>query len=118
MLLILILNLMMEIIMHKNYYRKTNFCLLCTGYFSSDEKGEELDKEFEGDAQSILSKLHHYHTQSNVAQHEVVALTTYITNLSLTDSWMAQADNSSVISRQNSDYLTVLFLILTTFQKL
>ena len=31
--------------------------------------------------------LHHYHTQSNVAQHEVVALTMYITNLNLTDSW-------------------------------
>ena len=44
-------------------------------------------KELERDAQSILSKLHHYHTQSNVAQHEVVVLTSYITNLSLTDSW-------------------------------
>ena len=51
------------------------------------EKGRELVKEFGGDAQSILSKLHHYHTQSNVAKHEVVALTTYITNLRLTDSW-------------------------------
>ena len=38
-------------------------------------------------ARSILSKLQHYHTQSNVAQHEVVTLTTYTTNLSLTDSW-------------------------------
>ena len=44
-------------------------------------------KEFEGDARSILSKLNHYHTQSNVAQQEVFTLTTYITNLSLTDSW-------------------------------
>ena len=51
------------------------------------EKVRELVKEFEGDAQSILSKLHQYHSQSNVAQHEVVALTTYITNLSITDSW-------------------------------
>ena len=51
------------------------------------EKGRELVKEFEGDTRSILSKLLHYHTQSNVAQHEVVTLTTYITNLSLTDSW-------------------------------
>ena len=42
---------------------------------------------FEGDARSILSKLHHYHTQSNVAQYEVVTLTTYLTNLSITDSW-------------------------------
>ena len=47
---------------------------------------QELVKDFEGDARSILSKLHHYHTQSNVAQHEVVTLTTYIANLSLTDS--------------------------------
>ena len=44
-------------------------------------------KEFEGDARSILSKLHYYHTQSNAAQHEVLTLTTYITYLSLTDSW-------------------------------
>ena len=51
------------------------------------DKGRELVKEFEGDARSILSKLHHYHTQSNIAQHEIVTLTTYITNLSLTDSW-------------------------------
>ena len=50
------------------------------------DKGRELLKEFEGDASTILSKLHHYHTESNVAQHEVVTLTTYITNLSLTDS--------------------------------
>ena len=33
------------------------------------DKGRELVKEFEGDARSILSKLHHYHTQSNVAHH-------------------------------------------------
>ena len=51
------------------------------------DKGGELVREFEGDARSILSKLHHYHTQSNVAQREAVTLTTYITNLSLTDSW-------------------------------
>ena len=44
-------------------------------------------REFEGDARTIISKLHHYHTESHVAQHEVVTLTTYITNLSLTDIW-------------------------------
>ena len=51
------------------------------------DKGRELVKEFEGDPRTIISKLHHYHTQSNVAQHEVVTLTTYITNLNLSDSW-------------------------------
>ena len=51
------------------------------------DKGRELVKEFGGDARTIISKLHHYHTQSNVAQHKVVTLTTYITNLNLTDSW-------------------------------
>ena len=44
-------------------------------------------KEFDRDARTIISKLHHYHTESNVAKHEVVTLTTYITNLSLTDNW-------------------------------
>ena len=48
---------------------------------------ETNSKEFQGDERTIISKLHHYHTESNDAQHEDVTLTTYITNLSLTDSW-------------------------------
>ena len=51
------------------------------------EKGRELVKEFEGDARSIILKLHHYHTKSNVAQHDIMTLTTDISNLSLNDSW-------------------------------
>ena len=48
------------------------------------EKGRELVKEFEGDARSIILQLHHYHTKSNVAQHDIITLTT---NLTLNDSW-------------------------------
>ena len=51
------------------------------------EKGRELVKEFEGDARSIILKLHHYHTKSNVAQHDIITLTTEISNLTLNDSW-------------------------------
>ena len=51
------------------------------------DKRRELGNKFDGDARTIISKLHHYHTQSNVAQHEVVTLTTYITNLNISDSW-------------------------------
>ena len=51
------------------------------------EKGRELVKEFEGDARSIILKLHHNHTKSNVAQHDIITLTTDITNLTLNDSW-------------------------------
>ena len=51
------------------------------------EKGRELVKEFEGYARSIILKLHHYHTKSNVAQHDIITLTTEITNLTLNDSW-------------------------------
>ena len=51
------------------------------------EKGRELVKKFEGDARSIILKLHHYHTKSNVAQHDIITLTTEITNLTLNDSW-------------------------------
>ena len=51
------------------------------------EKRRELVKEFEGDARSIILKLHHYHTKSNVAQHDIITLTTDITNLTLNDSW-------------------------------
>ena len=51
------------------------------------EKGRELVKEFEGDARSIILQLHHYHTKSNVAQHDIITLTTDITNLTLNESW-------------------------------
>ena len=51
------------------------------------EKGRELIKEFEGDARSIILQLHHDHTKSNVAQHDIITLTTDITNLTLNDSW-------------------------------
>ena len=51
------------------------------------EKGRELVKEFEGDDRSIILQLHHYHTKSNVAQHDIITLTTDITNLTLNDSW-------------------------------
>ena len=51
------------------------------------EKGRELVKEFEGGARYIILKLHHYHTKSNVAQHDIITLTTDITNLTLNDSW-------------------------------
>ena len=44
-------------------------------------------KEFEGDARSIILQLHHYHTKSNVPQHDIITLTTDITNLTLNDSW-------------------------------
>ena len=36
------------------------------------EKRIELVKEFEGDARSIILKLHHYHTKSNVVQHVTI----------------------------------------------
>ena len=51
------------------------------------EKGRELVKEYVGDARSIILQLHHYHTKSNVAQHDIISLTTDITNLTLNDSW-------------------------------
>ena len=51
------------------------------------EKGRELVKEFEGDARSIILKLHHYHSKSNVAQQAIITLTSDITNLTLNDSW-------------------------------
>ena len=53
------------------------------------ERGKELTKEFEDDTQQILAQLHEYHTKSEMAQHETVELTTYITNLRLTDTWKA-----------------------------
>ena len=73
--------------MNNSFEEKLSF--VCSVLVSSlqTDKGRELVKKFEGDARTILSKHHHYHTESNVAQDEVVTLTTYITNLSLNDSW-------------------------------
>ena len=48
------------------------------------EKGRELVKEFEGDARSIILKLHHFHTKSNVAQHDIITMTT------VTEVWILQ----------------------------
>ena len=72
------------------------------------DKGRELVKEFEGD---VSKDHHHYHTESNVAQHEVVTLTTYITNLSLTRQFCSH-------SKKTSGCLIVLSLIKTRSQKL
>ena len=86
-LLTLIMTQMMVISIKRTILREQHFVYSVLVTSLQTERGTELVKEFEGDARSILSKLHHYHTQSNVAQNEVVTLTTYITNLSLTDSW-------------------------------
>ena len=51
------------------------------------KRGKEFTKEFEDDAQQILVELHDYHTKYEMAQHEIVELIVYITNLQLTDTW-------------------------------
>ena len=70
-----------------NSSMKTSFVYSVLLTSLQTEKRRELINEFEGEARAIISKLHHYLTQSNVAQHEVFTLTTYITNLNFTDSW-------------------------------
>ena len=84
------------------------------------EKGRELVKELEGDARSIISELHHYHTKSNVAQHEIVNLTTYITSLSLTDSWKGTTKQFLGHFKEKLRLFDslILSLILTSFQKM
>ena len=51
------------------------------------KRGKAIIKEFEDDAQQILAELLEYHMKSAMAQHEIVELTMYITNLWLTDTW-------------------------------
>ena len=46
-------------------------------------------------------ELHDYHTKSEMAQHEIVELTTFITNLRLTDTWKGMMQHSLHISRIN-----------------
>ena len=69
------------------FKRKQSFVYSVLVTSLQTEKGRELVKEFEGDARSIILQLHHYHTKSNVAQHDIITLTTDITNLTLNDSW-------------------------------
>ena len=76
------------------------------------EKGRELVKEFEGDARSIILKLHHYHTKSNVAQHDIITLTTDITNLTLNDSWKGTVRQFLSHFKEKLSCLTVLSLFL------
>ena len=54
------------------FKRKQSFVYSVQVTSLQTEKGRELVKEFEGDARSIILKLHHYHTKSNVAQHVII----------------------------------------------
>ena len=72
---------------HELFQGKQSFVYSVLVASLQTEKGRELVKEFEGDARSIILKLHHHHTKSNVAQHDIITLTTDITNLNLNDSW-------------------------------
>ena len=76
-----------DIYEHELFQQKQSFVYSVLVTSLQTEKGRELVKEFEGDARSIILKLHHYHTKSNVAQHDIITLTTDITNLTLNDSW-------------------------------
>ena len=67
--------------------KNTFLCILFLVNSFHTNKGQELAKVFKEDARTIISRLCHYHTEFNVAQHEAMTLTTYITNLSLTDNW-------------------------------
>ena len=88
MLLTLIMTLRMVTSMkRKLFIGKQSFVYSVLVTSLQTKKGRELVKEFEGDARSIILKLHHYHTKSNVAQHDIITLTTDITNLTLNDSW-------------------------------
>ena len=72
---------------HELFQGKQSFVYSVLVASLQTEKGRELVKEFEGDVRSIILKLHHHHTKSNVAQHDIITLTTDITNLTLNDSW-------------------------------
>ena len=53
---------------------KPIFCIFCIGHLSPDRQRKRTRQEFEGDAMTIISMLHHYHTLSKV-------------HLNCTDSW-------------------------------
>ena len=53
----------------KQHFEGKILCVICTGYSLHTDKGRELVKEFEEDARTIISKLYHDHTESDVSQH-------------------------------------------------
>ena len=65
------------------FKRKQSFVYSVLVTSLQTEKGRELVKEFEGDARSIILKLQHYHTKSNVAQHDIITMTKASPNLRL-----------------------------------
>ena len=84
----LIMTLRMVTSMKKELFKgKQSFVYSVLVTSLQTEKGRELVKDIKGDARSIILKLHHYHMKSNVAQHDIITLTTDITNLTLNDSW-------------------------------
>ena len=88
MLLTLIMTLRMVTSMKRNFSKESSHLYILFLVTSlQTKKGRELVKEFEGDARSIILQLHHHHTKSNVAQHDIITLTTDITNLTLNDNW-------------------------------
>ena len=88
MLLTLIMTLRTVTSMKRNFSKESSHLYILFLVTSlQTKKGRELVKEFEGDARSIVLQLHHYHTKSNVAQHDIITLTTDITNLTLNDNW-------------------------------
>ena len=88
MLLTLIMTLRMVTSMKRNFSKESSPLYILFWLLPFKQKrGENWSKEIEGDARSIILKLHHYHTKSNVAQHDIITLTTDISNLTLNDSW-------------------------------
>ena len=80
-------------------------CTLFWSFHLQTECRNELVKEGEDDAQIILLELHQHHTNSETAQDAIVELTSYITNLCLTDTWKGllgkePPSSSLIISRR------------------
>ena len=88
MLLTLIMILRVVTSMNKNFSKGNSPLYILFWLLPSKQKsGENKSKNLKGMPGPSFLKLHHYHTKSNVAQHDIITLTTEITNLTLNDSW-------------------------------
>ena len=75
--------------MNNNLLQKQNFVYAVLLNTLQTDYGRALVREHEHDkdAQQILYELHQHHTDSELSRAEVLRLTTYVSNLKLTDNW-------------------------------
>ena len=81
------------------------------------EQEQKFVKDHEDDAQIILSEPHEHHTNIKMDQHEIVELTSYTTNLYLTDPWkQTYLQFLAIISRLYDSWIVWSYILATSLR--